>query len=143
MYGGREDLNFQLGESKRGFRPLFTNFFFPLIKGKGIKGIGLATYRHSGVYMLLLALEVKAMGTRLKRTTIFLTEEQHERLRRLAFEQRTSMAKLLRDAALEILEDEEDIREGLKALADEEGTITWEQYQRQRAVREPRDELSG
>ena len=72
------------------------------------------------------------MGTTLKRTTIFLTEEQHERLRRLAFEQRTSMAKLLRDAALDILEDKEDIREGLKALADEEGTITWEQYQRQR-----------
>ena len=72
------------------------------------------------------------MGTTLKRTTIFLTEEQHERLRRLAFEQRTSMAKLLRDAALEILEDEEDIREGLKALADEEDTITWEQYKLKR-----------
>ncbi len=69
------------------------------------------------------------MGTTLKRTTIFLTEEQRERLRRLAFEQRTSMAKLLRDAALEILEDEEDIREGLETLADEEGTMTWEQYQ--------------
>jgi len=72
------------------------------------------------------------MGSTLKRTTIFLTEEQRERLRRLAFEQRTSMAKLLRDAALEILEDEEDIQEGLKALADEEGTVTWEQYQRKR-----------
>ncbi len=81
------------------------------------------------------------MGTTLKRTTIFLTEEQRERLRRLAFEQRTSMAKLLRDAALEILEDEEDIREGLKALADDEGTITWEQYQNQRAEREPQGEL--
>ena len=81
------------------------------------------------------------MGTTLKRTTIFLTEEQHERLRRLAFEQRTSMAKLLRDATLEILEDEEDIHEGLKALADEEGTITWEQYQRQRKERELRCEL--
>ena len=68
----------------------------------------------------------------MKRTTIFLTEEQHERLRRLAFEQRTSMAKLLRDAALEILEDEEDVREGLKAQGDKRGTITWEQYQRQR-----------
>jgi hypothetical protein len=68
------------------------------------------------------------MGTTLKRTTIFLTAEQHERLRRLAFEQRTSMAKLLRDAALEILEDEEDIREGLKALHDEKGTMTWKQY---------------
>jgi len=81
------------------------------------------------------------MGTTLKRTTIFLTEEQHERLRRLAFEQRTSMAKLLRYAALEILEDEEDIREGLKALADDEGTITWEQYQRQRKEWESRGEL--
>ena len=75
------------------------------------------------------------MSTALKRTTIFLTEEQHEKLRRLAFEQRTSMAKLLRDAALEIIEDEEDIREGLKALADEKGTVTWEQYQRNRRER--------
>ncbi len=83
------------------------------------------------------------MGTTLKRTTIFLTEEQHERLRRLAFEQRTSMAKLLRDAALEILADEEDMREGLKDLADEEGTITWEQYQRQRKEREPQGGLPG
>ncbi len=72
------------------------------------------------------------MMTTLKRTTIFLTEDQHEKLRRLAFEQRTSMAKLLRDCALEILEDEEDIQEGLKALAQEEGTITWEEYQRKR-----------
>ena len=79
------------------------------------------------------------MATTFKRTTIFLTQDQHERLRRLAFEQRTSMAQLLRDAALEILEDEEDIREGLKALSDEEGTITWGQYQQRR--RERRGEL--
>ena len=71
------------------------------------------------------------MGTALKRTTIFLTEEQHERLRRLAFEQRTSMAKLLRDAALEILEDEEDVREGLKALEDKRGTLDWETFKRE------------
>jgi len=77
----------------------------------------------------------------LKRTTIFLTEEQHESLRRLAFEQRTSMAKLLRDAALEILEDEQDIREGLKALADDEGTVSLEKYRRQRKERELRGEL--
>ena len=75
------------------------------------------------------------MGT-LRRTTIFLTEEQHEKLRRLAFEQRTSMAKLLRDAALEILEDEEDIREGLKALSDEKGTVTWQQYRKRRQERQ-------
>lgn len=76
------------------------------------------------------------MATALKRTTIFLTQEQHERLRRLAFEQRTSMAKLLRDAALEILEDQEDIQEGLKALSDEAGTITWKQYQKNRRERQ-------
>jgi predicted DNA-binding protein len=75
------------------------------------------------------------MATNLKRTTIFLTEEQHERLRHLAFEQRTSMAKLIRDATLEILEDEEDIREGLKALADKKGTVTWQTYKRHRKER--------
>ena len=75
------------------------------------------------------------MATNLKRTTIFLTEEQHERLRNLAFKQRTSMAKLIRDVTLEILEDEEDIREGLKALADKKGTVTWATYQRHRKER--------
>ena len=70
------------------------------------------------------------MTTRLKRTTIFLTEEQHEKLRNLAFEQRTSIAKLLRDAALEIIEDEEDIRNGLKALADEKGSTNRKQFRR-------------
>ncbi len=76
------------------------------------------------------------MATTLKRTTIFLTPEQHEKLRRLAFEQRTSMAELIREAVLEILEDEEDIREGLKALADEGGTVTWRQYRGQRQERQ-------
>jgi predicted DNA-binding protein len=74
------------------------------------------------------------MGTTLKRTTIFLTEEQHERLRRLAFEQRTSMAKLVREAILEIFEDEEDIREGLKVLEEgDEGSVTLEKLERRRA----------
>lgn len=81
------------------------------------------------------------MSTNLKRTTIFLTQEQHERLRYLAFEQRTSMAKLLRDAALEIIEDEDDIREGLKALSQEKESITWKQYQQLRQKRERRGEL--
>ena len=74
------------------------------------------------------------MGTNLKRTTIFLTEEQHERLRRLAFEQRTSMAKLVRQAILESFEDEEDIREGLKVLEEgDEGSVTLEELERRRA----------
>lgn len=89
------------------------------------------TYRHTYVMMRV---GVEDMAT-LKRTTIFLTEDQHERLRRVAFERRTSMASLLREAALEVLEDEEDIQEGLKAFAEEEGTISWREYQRSRLKR--------
>lgn len=72
------------------------------------------------------------MKANLKRTTIFLTEEQHEQLRRIAFERRTSMAELLRQTATEILEDEEDIRYGLASLNDKEGTMSWKEYVNQR-----------
>jgi predicted transcriptional regulator len=72
------------------------------------------------------------MGTSLKRTTIFLTEDQLERLRQLAFIRRTSMSSLIRDAAMEVIEDEEDIREGLRALADAGGTVSWKDYRNKR-----------
>ena len=73
--------------------------------------------------------------TSLKRTTIFLAEEHHEALRRLAFERRTSMAELIREAVLEMLELEDDEREALKALEElEAGSITLEELQRRRAV---------
>jgi hypothetical protein len=68
------------------------------------------------------------MTTKLKRTTIFLTEEQHEALRRIAFEKHTSMAKLLRDACVEILEDEEDIRDCQQNRDDTEGSMTLDEY---------------
>ena len=44
------------------------------------------------------------------------------------------------EGALGILEDEEGIREGLKAVADEKGTITWQQYQRGRREDQNRGE---
>lgn len=75
------------------------------------------------------------MGISLKRTTIFLTEDQLEKLRQLAFIRRTSMSHLLREAAMEVIEDAEDIREGLLALANAEGTVDWKDYQGQRQVR--------
>jgi predicted DNA-binding protein len=74
------------------------------------------------------------MATTLRRTTVFLTNEQREGLRRIAFEQHVSMAKLLRDAAEHMLEDEEDIRVGVRALSDEEGTVTWEDYTKSRGA---------
>ena len=69
--------------------------------------------------------------TNLKRTTIFLTEEHHEELRRLAYERRTSMAKLIREAVLEMLEDEEDERAAMEATRNpEEEYITLEELDR-------------
>lgn len=73
------------------------------------------------------------MATNLKRTTIFLTEEQREKLRRMAFEKRTSMAELVREAVLEILEDEEDVSEGIKAFEEgDENSVTLEELERKR-----------
>jgi hypothetical protein len=78
------------------------------------------------------------LGASLKRTTIFLTEDQIEKLRQLAFIRRTSMSQLIRDAAMEVIEDEEDIREGLRALADARGTVTWTDYQRRHKENKPK-----
>jgi hypothetical protein len=78
------------------------------------------------------------LGASLKRTTIFLTEDQIEKLRQLAFVRRTSMSQLIRDAAMEVIEDEEDIREGLRALADARGTVTWADYQRRHKENKPK-----
>ena len=44
---------------------------------------------------------------------------------------------------LEILEDEEDIKEGLKALVEEKGTVTWEEYQHKRTEQRRQSALSG
>ena len=76
------------------------------------------------------------MSTKMKRTTIYLTEHQHETLRQIAFNRRTSMARLIRDAALEVAEDEEDIREGLKSLNSVKGTVSWSEYKKSRKERE-------
>jgi Arc/MetJ-type ribon-helix-helix transcriptional regulator len=72
--------------------------------------------------------------TNLKRTTIFLTEQHHEALRRLAFERRTSMANLIREAVLEVIELDQDEKEGMRALEEgDKGSITLEEYHRLRA----------
>ena len=71
------------------------------------------------------------MDTELKRTTIFLTKGQHEELRKMAFTKRKSMSSLLRDAVIEMLEDEEDIRDSIEAMK-EEGSISYEDYLKER-----------
>ncbi len=66
-----------------------------------------------------------------KRTTISLPPEDYEVLRFLAFKRKTSVAGLVREVVQEILEDEEDIRDGLKALEDKGNTMDWGTFKRQ------------
>ncbi|MFH0913955.1 MAG: CopG family transcriptional regulator [Chloroflexota bacterium] len=66
-----------------------------------------------------------------KRTTISLHPEEYEVLRFLAFKRKTSVAGLVRELIQELLEDEEDIRDGLKALEDGGNTLDWETFKRQ------------
>jgi len=68
------------------------------------------------------------MKDTLQRTTIFLTRDQHDRLRTLAFKRKKSMAQLIREAALEILEDEEDLKSALKIMDNDEEMISFDDY---------------
>lgn len=76
----------------------------------------------------------------MKKTMIYLPEETHEGLKRLAFEARTSIAELIRraidQAYQEDLEDIRDMEEELaKYRADRGSAIELEEYLRQRKAR--------
>lgn len=66
-----------------------------------------------------------------KRTTVSLRPDEYDVLRFLAFKRKTSVAGLVRELIRELLEDEEDIRDGLKALEDKGNTLDWETFKRQ------------
>ena len=72
------------------------------------------------------------MQTESKKATVSLTSDQHKKLRKLAAEKGVSLSRLVKEACIEMLEDEEDIKEGLKALADEDGACSCEEYQKHR-----------
>ncbi len=72
------------------------------------------------------------MKNTFQRTTIFLSKDQHERLRTLAFKRRQSMAHLIREAALDILEDEEGLKSALKIMDNNEEMISFEEYDAKR-----------
>ena len=76
----------------------------------------------------------------MKKTMIYLPEETHEGLKRLAFEGRTSIAELIRRAIDQAYqEDLEDIRDMEEELAkyrvDPGSAIDLEEYLRQRKAR--------
>jgi len=73
----------------------------------------------------------------MKKTMVYLPEETHEGLRRLAFEEKTSIAELIRRAVDRAYrEDLEDIRDMENELAyyrsHPESAINYEEYRRQR-----------
>lgn len=53
----------------------------------------------------------------MKKTMVYLPDELHKNLKRLAVERDTSMAEIIRDAAMAVLEEErEDLADARKAL---------------------------
>ena len=73
----------------------------------------------------------------MKRTMIYLSEQTHQGLRKLAFEANTSVAELIRQAIAKVygedIEDIQDMEEELvKYQARPESAIELEEYLRQR-----------
>ncbi|MGP8080137.1 MAG: hypothetical protein ACLPVI_06465 [Dehalococcoidales bacterium] len=66
-----------------------------------------------------------------KRTTISLRPEEYEALRFMAFKQKTSVAGVVRELIYEHLEEEEDIRDGIKALEEKGNTMGWETFKKE------------
>ena len=66
-----------------------------------------------------------------KRTTISLHPEEYETLRFLAFKGKTSVAGVVRELIRERLEEEEDIRDGLKALEEKGAMMDWKVFKKE------------
>ena len=66
-----------------------------------------------------------------KKVTLSLHPEEYEVLRFVAFKRKTSVAGVVREMIQEVLEDEDDIRDGLKALEDREDSLDWETFKRE------------
>jgi hypothetical protein len=60
-----------------------------------------------------------------RRTTISLRSDEYEILRFLAYRQKTSVAGVVRGLIKELIEDQEDIRDGMKALQDQPESMDW------------------
>ncbi len=66
-----------------------------------------------------------------KRTTISLHPEEYEALRFVAFKRKTSVAGVVRQLIYEHLEEDEDVRDGLKALEEKGDTMDWETFKKE------------
>jgi hypothetical protein len=75
----------------------------------------------------------------MKKLLVYMNEERHEDLKRLAQRHKTSMADLVRSAIEETFEDDLDLmrveRRLEEAAVDPSGTMSWEEYKASRAGR--------
>ena len=70
-------------------------------------------------------------GNDFKRLTLSLHPEEYEVLRFVAFKRKSSIAGVVRDLLKDLIEDEEDIRDGLKALEEKRDTLDWATFKRE------------
>lgn len=73
----------------------------------------------------------------MKKTMVYLPDDLHKNLKRLAVERDTSMADLIRDAAVAVIEEErEDLEDARRALQefrrDPSSAVSLAQYHRRR-----------
>lgn len=75
----------------------------------------------------------------MKKLLVYLEDERHEDLKRLAQRQKTTMAALVRYALEKALEDDLDAMRGERRLEEAAtaagGTMSWEEFKAQRAGR--------
>jgi DNA-binding MarR family transcriptional regulator len=66
-----------------------------------------------------------------KKLTLSIHPEEYDILRFVAFKRKTSVAGVARELIRELLEDEEDISDGLKALEERGDSLDWETFKRE------------
>jgi len=66
-----------------------------------------------------------------KKLTLSIHPEEYDVLRFVAFKRKTSVAGIARELIRDLLEEEEDIRDGLKALEDKADSLDWETFKRE------------
>jgi hypothetical protein len=73
----------------------------------------------------------RKMKGRLKPVTLSLSPKEHKILLKIAFEKKVSLAHLIREKVVELIEDEEDIAKCLATWNDTEGSVSLEEFKRQ------------
>jgi predicted CopG family antitoxin len=67
-----------------------------------------------------------------KRTTISLRNDEYEVLRYIAYKNKTSVAGVIRELINDLIEEQTDIQDGMKALQDQTGSLDWLTFKKEK-----------